>query len=96
MTDPRQPSTFHHEPWSTPWRSPSEFSPEETLSQRINRQKEKPEWKTAPESVKSQCLRQMDGWPCDWAIYRTTYATTSDKDWARAIEKLDQAVWLAW
>ncbi|KAJ6034421.1 hypothetical protein N7499_001626 [Penicillium canescens] len=31
------------------------------------------------------------GWPWGWAIYRTSYANTSDEDWARAIEKLDQA-----
>jgi hypothetical protein len=92
MTHPRQPSTFHHESWSTPWRSSSsEFPPEETYSQRITRQKEIPEWKSTPGFLKSQCLRQLYGWPWGWVIYRTTYATTSDEDWARAIEKLDQA-----
>ena len=92
MTHPRQPSTFHHESWSTPWRSSSsEFPPEETYSQRTTRQKEMPEWKSAPGFLKSQCLRQIYGWPWGWAIYRTTYATTSDEDWTRAIEKIDQA-----
>src|SRR4051812_17154095 len=35
--------------------------------------------------------KQPGGWPWGWAIYRTSYANTSDEDWARAIEKLDQA-----
>ncbi|KAJ5375425.1 hypothetical protein N7517_007431 [Penicillium concentricum] len=34
---------------------------------------------------------QAGGWPRGWAIYRTSYIEISDEDWARAIEKLDQA-----
>jgi hypothetical protein len=92
MTHPRQPSIFHHELWSTPWRSSSsEFPPEETVSQRTARQEAKPEWKSAPQFLKCQCLHEIDGWPWGWTIYRTAYATISDEDWARAIKKLDQA-----
>ncbi|KAJ6191177.1 hypothetical protein N7519_001198 [Penicillium mononematosum] len=87
--NPHPPSIFHDESWSTPWRS-SEFPPEETLLERRNRQHAKPEWKSVPAFLNYQSSHS-GGWPWGWAIYRTSYAKTSDEDWARAIEKLDQA-----
>ncbi|KAJ5501521.1 hypothetical protein N7453_006338 [Penicillium expansum] len=87
--NPRPPSIFHDESWSTPWRS-SEFPPEETLFGRINRQHAKPEWKSVPHFLDYESSNS-GGWPWGWAIYRTSYRNTSDQDWARAIEKLDEA-----
>ncbi|KAJ5213810.1 hypothetical protein N7449_000979 [Penicillium cf. viridicatum] len=87
--NPRPRSIFHDESWSTLWRS-SEFPPEETFAERYNRQHAKPEWKSVPYFLNYQSS-QPGGWPWGWAIYRTSYANTSDEDWARAIEKLDQA-----
>ncbi|KAJ6123878.1 hypothetical protein N7471_011195 [Penicillium samsonianum] len=66
----RPPSIFHDESWPTPWRS-SEFPPEETFVERINRQHTKPEWKSVP--------RFLD------------FESSTGGDWARAIEKLDEA-----
>jgi hypothetical protein len=87
--NPRPPSIFHAKEWSTPWRS-SEFPPEETFVERYNRQHAKPEWKSVP-SFLNYNSSKSGGWPWGWAIYRTCYANISDEDWARAIEKLDQA-----
>jgi hypothetical protein len=88
--NPRQPSIFHAEEWSIPWRSSSsEFPPEETFIERYNRQLANPEWKSIPYFLHYHS--QSGGWPWGWAIYRTCYANVSDEDWARAIEKLDEA-----
>ncbi|KAJ5950617.1 uncharacterized protein N7479_009030 [Penicillium vulpinum] len=87
--NPRPPSIFHDESWSTPWRS-SEFPPEEALFERRNRQHAKPEWNFVSHFLNYQSSAP-GGWPWGWAIYRTSYTNTSDEDWARAIEKLDQA-----
>ncbi|KAJ5400171.1 hypothetical protein N7465_010660 [Penicillium sp. CMV-2018d] len=87
--NPRPPSIFHDESWPTPWRS-SEFPPEETFVERINRQHAKPEWKSVPHFLDYESSKS-GGWPWGWAIYRTSYLNTSDQDWARAIEKLDEA-----
>lgn len=54
---------------------------------RCNRQQ--PDWKDVPPFLFQS--HQSGGWPWGYAIYRTSYAKTSDEDWARAIEKLDQA-----
>lgn len=87
--NPRPPSIFHDESWPTPWRS-SEFPPEETLVERVNRQRAKPEWKSVPHFLDYESSTS-GGWPWGWAIYRTSYVNTSDRDWARAIDKLDEA-----
>lgn len=87
--NPRQPNIFHDESWSTPWHS-SEFPPEETFVERINRHRAKPEWKDVPQWLDYESSKS-GGWPWGWAIYRTSYVNTSDRDWARAIEKLDEA-----
>ncbi|KAJ5789192.1 uncharacterized protein N7518_006203 [Penicillium psychrosexuale] len=87
--NPRQPSIFHDESWPTPWRS-SEFPPEETFVERINRQHANPEWESVPHFLYYESGRS-GGWPWGWAIYRTSYLNTSDQDWTRAIEKLDEA-----
>ncbi|CAG8909959.1 unnamed protein product [Penicillium egyptiacum] len=47
----------------------------------------KPSLSNSIDSMQSQ----SGGWPWGWAIYRTSYINTSDKDWARAIEKLGEA-----
>ncbi|KAI2715837.1 hypothetical protein CBS147318_5688 [Penicillium roqueforti] len=87
--NPRQPSIFHDESWPTPWRS-SEFPPEETFVERINRQHANPVWESVPHFLYYESGRS-GGWPWGWAIYRTSYLNTSDQDWTRAIEKLDEA-----
>lgn len=87
------PSIFHDESWSTPWQSSefdSEFPPDETIVQRILRQRARPDWASVPTFLSFQSGKP-GGWPWGWAIFRTSYTHTSDKDWAKAIEKLDQS-----
>ncbi|CAG8923970.1 unnamed protein product [Penicillium salamii] len=90
---PYQPSIFHDPSWSTPWQSTdfaSDFPPNETIGQRYKRQHARPDWKSTPRFLSFQSGK-MGGWPWGWAIYRISYTHTSNEDWARAIEKLDQA-----
>ncbi|KAJ5787586.1 hypothetical protein N7457_002576 [Penicillium paradoxum] len=80
---------FHDKSWSTIWH-PAGDPPNDTESERSIRQRPLPDWSDGPQFLKFQSF-QPGGWPWGFAIYRTSYAKTCDEDWARAIEKFDEA-----
>jgi hypothetical protein len=52
-----------------------------------------PEWPIVRNDSSARFFREQSrhpgGWPWGYVIYRTSFTTTSDRDWAAAIEKLD-------
>jgi hypothetical protein len=89
---------FHDESWVTPWRS-SEFPPEETSLERRKRFSTKPGWPNGwngwiPRFFRFQSVK-TGGWPWGYVIYRTSYTTTSDPDWAAVIAKLNRYCYAA-
>ncbi|KAJ6006716.1 hypothetical protein N7451_004660 [Penicillium sp. IBT 35674x] len=89
---------FHDDSWATPWHS-SEFPPEETPRQTSRRIEKMPEWPIVRNYLTSRFFQDQTlhtgGWPWGYVIYRTSFTTTSDRDWAAAIGKLDEYCYAA-
>jgi hypothetical protein len=86
-------NVFHDDSWAEPWRS-SEFPRDESALERRKRFGKKPEWDNGwhdwiPRFFQFQTT-YTGGWPWGYVIYRTSFMTTSDQDWAAAIDKLDR------
>lgn len=85
---------FHHHSWQEPWSSP-DFPPDETYKERKARFQNKSWWphlrggSATPMFVERYALIDY-AWPWGFVIYRTTYASTTDGDWAAALAKLDR------
>ena len=87
------PELFHDDSWTTPWQSP-EFPLEESPGERWKRFSEKPGWMSGWNNYLPRFFQfhsgTTGGWPWGFVIYRTSFGTTSDQNWAAVIAKIDR------
>ncbi|CAI7572081.1 unnamed protein product [Penicillium pancosmium] len=84
---------FHDDSWATPWRS-SEFPPEELPRERRKRFATKPGWRSGWNGHAPRFFQyhtgMAGGWPWGYVIYRTSFGSISDQDWAAVVAKIDR------